>query len=361
MPAASSCPSQEETGMMLGKASALMEQSHYREAADSLQPQAGLHCDARVSLLLAAALEIGGDVPGAKQTLEQAHSVWPSNNSIAATLARQYLGSGQVDQAARALEHFHATAKTPVQEMEVATVTFIDSHQLVPAYTVAELAYKTYPSGHSLLLLANVMQLQGRFKEVVALLNGKRNLYSGSPAFLITLAESEYDSVLYDAARDDLQRAISMDQNSYQAHLLLANALLKLARVDDAIAEYRTAISLSPEQPRTYYQLALALQSKQDQAGAEQEIAKALSIDSHYAPALIESGKMLISENKLSDAVTQLNQAIRDNPNAEQGYFLLAKAYAQLGDKQKSDEMAKRLVMVRNANWKSTGERQEKR
>jgi predicted Zn-dependent protease len=360
-PLASACPTQEETGVTLGKASSLMEQSQYQAAADSLQPLAGLHCDPRVSLLLAAALEIGGDVPGAKQTLEQAHSVWPLNNSIAATLARQYLGAGQVDQAARVLEHFHATANTPVQEMEVATVTFIDSHQLVPAYTVARLAYKTYPSAHALLLLANVMQLQGRFKEVVALLNGKRDLYSGTPAFLITLAESEYDSILYDAAQDDLRRAISLDQNSYQAHLLLANALFKLAKVDDAIAEYRTAISLSPEQPRTYYQLALALQSKKDEAGAEQEIAKALSIDGHYAPALIESGKMLISENKLSDAVTQLNQAIRENPNAEQGYFLLAKAYAQLGDKQKSDEMAKRLVMVRNTNWKNTGERQEKR
>jgi hypothetical protein len=34
---------------------------------------------------------------------------------------------------------------------------------------------------------------------------------------------------------------------------------------------------------------------------------------------------------------------------------LLAKAYGQLGDKQKSEEMAKRLVSVRNANWKSSG------
>jgi predicted Zn-dependent protease len=78
-------------------------------------------------------------------------------------------------------------------------------------------------------------------------------------------------------------------------------------------------------------------------------------MDSHYAPALIEAGRMLLNQNKLSDAVTELNLAIRDNPNAEQGYFLLAKAYAQLGDKQKSDEMRKRLVMVRNANWKSSG------
>ena len=346
--------------MMLGQASGLMEQSRYQEASDSLQQLAGLHCDPRVSLLLAAAFELAGDLPQAEQTLEQAHSVWPSNNSIAATLARQYLGQGQLEQAARALRHFHPTAQTPVQEMEVASVVFIDSHQLVPAHTVAEMAYKTYPSVHSLLLLANAMQLQGRFKEVVTLLNSKKDVYSTSAAFLITLAESEYDSILYDAARDDLEHAIALDQNSYQAHFLLANALFKLAKVDEAIAEYRLAIALSPQQPRTYYQLALALQSKQDQAGAEQQIAKALSIDGHYAPALIEMGKILISQNKPADAVTQLNQAVQDNPNAEQGYFLLAKAYAQMGDKEKSDEMRKRMVLVRNANWKSSGNKDKR-
>jgi tetratricopeptide (TPR) repeat protein len=340
---------------MLGQASAFMEQAQYQEAADSLRPVAGLHCDARVSLLLAAAFEGGGNLPEAEKTLEQAHAVWPSNNSVAASLARQYLGSGQVEQAVQALAHFHATPKTPVQEMQVAVVAFIKSHQLAPAQTVAEMEYKTYPSIQSLLLLANTMQLQGRFKEVVALLNARRDVYSGSTPFLVTLAESEYDSILYDAARDDLKRAIALDGNSYQAHFLLGNVWLKLNKVEDAVVEYRQAIALSPEQPRTHYQLALALQSQHDQAGAEQEITQALTIDSNYAPALIEKGRMLINQNKPSDAVTQLNLAIEDNPNAEQGYFLLAKAYAQLGDKQKSDEMAKRMVMVRDTNWKSSG------
>jgi tetratricopeptide (TPR) repeat protein len=342
-------------GAVLGKASALMEQSRYQEAADSLQPFANLPCDARVSLLLAAAFEMSGDLQKAEETLERAHALWPANNSIAATLARQYLSKGEVERAARAVEHFHPTAATPMQELQIASVVLMDNHQLVAARTVADAAYKNYPGVQSLLLLANTMQLQGRFKEVVALLNGKRNAYSGSPAFLITLAESEYDSILYDAARNDLERALSLDQNSYQAHFLLANALLKLDKVDEAIVEYRRAIALSPEQARTHYQLAMALQSKQEETEAEQEIARALGIDSHYAPALIEAGKILISQNKLSDAVVQLNLAIQNNPNAEQGYFLLAKAYAQLGDKEKSEEMKRRLVAVRDANWKNSG------
>ena len=49
----------------------------------------------------------------------------------------------------------------------------------------------------------------------------------------------------------------------------------------------------------------------------------------------------------------QLNQAIQDNPSSEQAYFLLARAYAGMGEKDKSDAMAKRLIAVRNANWQS--------
>ncbi len=341
--------------MMLANASALMQQGSFKEAAALLGPPSSQLCDPRASLLLAGAYEVGGDLPSAEQTLQRAHTAWPANSSIAASLAREYVGNHQVDKAAQALAHFRPTPTTPLQELDVAVVVFIASHQLVAAQTVAQVAYKANPSARSVVTLANTMQLQGKFKDVVALLNPKRGMYAESSAFLITLAESEYDSILYDAARDDLQHAIALDPNSYQAHFLLANSLIKLGNVDQAISEYRLAIGLSPDQPRTYCRLAIALQSKQDQAGAEEQLSKALSIDSHYAPALIEMARIRLSQNHPAEAVSQLNLALEDNPNSEQAYFLLAKAYGQLGDKQKSEEMAKRLVSVRNANWKSSG------
>ena len=263
-----------------------------------MQSLADRYCDPRASLLLAAALEAQGDASAAEAALRLAHTHWPANNSIAASLSRQYMASGQVSRAGQALAHFHATADTPMQEMELATVVFIADHQLVPARTVAETAYRAHPSLRSLLLLANAMQLQGRFKDVVAMLNAKRSLYKDSAPFLITLAESEFDSILYGAAQRDLQQALVLDPGSYQAHFLLGNALLKLDHADEAAGEYRRAIALSPQQPRTYYQLALALQAQQDQPGAEEQLTKALALDAHYGPALIEISKMLIAQHR---------------------------------------------------------------
>jgi tetratricopeptide (TPR) repeat protein len=344
------CPSQDAVNAALVNASTSMEQARYSDAAQTLSPLLPLYCDARVSLLFAAALEASGDLPGAEQTLEHAHSIWPANTSIQTSLAREYFGAREVSKAAQVLAHFHATATTPLQEMDLAVIVYFSAHQLVPAQAVAEMAYKTYPSIHTLLLLANALQLQGRYPDVNRLLGDKRATYADSPEFLITLAESESDASIYPTARKDLERAISLNPKSYQAHYLLGYVLARFNDVDGAIGEYRTAIELQPGQPRTYYQLALALGIKQDQAGEEHALEQALAEDDHYAPAHCEIGKILIDENRLADAVSHLNAAIQYNPSSEEAYYLLVRAYARLGEKDKSNAMVKRLIAVKKAN-----------
>jgi tetratricopeptide (TPR) repeat protein len=344
------CPSQENLNAALAQTSTLMAQAHYQDAAEALKPLAGMNCDPHVSLLLAAAFEAGGDLPKATEVLQQAHSVWPSNNSIAASLAREYLNAGQADKAAHVLAHFHATTSTPQQELEEAVLVYFAAHQLVSAQAAAEAAYKSYPSLHTLLLLANAFQLEGRYPDVNRLLGDKRKTYADSSDFFITLAESESDASIYPAACEDLEHAIALDPKSHQAHYLLGYVLSRLNQTDRAIAEFHTAIDLAPDQPRAHYQLALALRSKQDEAGEEQALNRALAIDDHYAPAQCEMGRILLEEHRNADAVTHLSSAIQYNPRSEEGYFLLAKAYAGLGEKDKSDEMVKRLLLVRKEN-----------
>ncbi len=344
------CPAQDDLDAALGKASQLMSRSGYQDAAALLQPLSEMNCDPRASLLLAAAFEGQGDESEATAVLRRAHSVWPSNNSVAASLARDYLASGDKDQAVKALAHFQATAKTPEQEMEMAILVYLAANQPLRAQTIAEQDYKYYPSVHSLLLLANTLQMQGRYPDVNRLLGNKRDRFADSAEFFVTLAESEFDASIYSAARKDLERAISLNPRMYQAHYLLGNVLFRTGDVDGAISEYRLSIGLAPEQPRTYYQLALALRSKQDDGGELRALEQALTADSHYAPAQCEMGRILLEEHHPEDAVGHLLAAIQDNPRLENAYFQLAKAYASLGEKDKADQVVKRLQAVRAEN-----------
>jgi tetratricopeptide (TPR) repeat protein len=344
------CPPPSDLDQALGAASTFMTQSRFQDAAATLQSVSGIDCDPRVGLLLAAAMEGEGNLPQATAALQRAHSVWPANDSIAVSLARLYLKNGETPKAEKTLASFHAAPGTPEQEMEMAVVVHLAAHALLAAQSDAELAYKTYPSVHTLLLLANTLQLQGRYPDVNRLLGAQRTVYSGSPEFLVTIAESEFDASLYPAARDDLQHAISLQPGLYQAHYLLGNVLFKLGDAHGAIAQYRQAIDLAPGQARSYYQLSLVLQSLQDEAGEKRALEGALAADSHYAPAHCELGRLLLESRRPADAVSHLAAAIQFNPHSEKGYFLLARAYAELGEKEKSNAMIKRLLAVKKEN-----------
>jgi tetratricopeptide (TPR) repeat protein len=344
------CPSRDGLDAVLSKASEWMKQSRYPDAAAILQPLSNMDCDARAGLLLAAAYEGQGDELKATAVLRRAHSVWPSNNSVAVSLARDYLANGDKDQAVKSLAHFHGTPETPEQELEMAVVVYMAGQKLLLAQAVAEQEYKYYPSEHSLLLLSNTLQLQGRYPDVNRLLGSKKGMYGDSSEFFVTLAESEFDASIYPDARKDLQRAISLNPKLYQAHYLLGNVLAKMNDADGAIAEYHQAIDLAPDQPRTYYQLALALRSKLDDSGEQSALEQALAVDSHYAPAQCEMGSILLKDHRPSDAVEHLLAAIEDNPRLENAYFQLSRAYALLGEKDKADQMVRRLEAVREEN-----------
>ena len=352
--ASASCPAPGELNAALAAASASIQGGDYAATLTTLQPFAALGCDPHVTLLAAAAEEGSGDLPSATKTLEDAHGRWPADEAVTTSLARSYMLAGEGKQAAATLEGFHPAATSTLPQLQLAALVYLQDHQLVRGREAAELAYKGYPSLQTVLLLANALQLEGRYKDVLALLNAQRQAYGQSAPFLITVAESEFDAKEFDHARADLEAAVRLDPKRYQAHYLLGNVLFQTGEFDRAVAEYRGSLALSGDQPRTYYQLALALRSKQDEAGEQDALTHALAADPHYAAAHCELGRILLGQDRLADAVAQLNAAIEDNPHTEQAYYLLSKAYERQGDHARSDAMAKRLSEVREANHHSS-------
>ena len=348
------CPNAQEADQLLRTASEEMAGAHYQEVIYQLSGFAVAPCDPRISLLLAGAYEGNSNIADATRALESAHDRWPRNASLAVSLAREYLGRGDIEKAVGALGYFQTTAETPSQELEEAALVYIAGHQLTKAQALAMAAYRRHPTLRSLLLLANTLQLEGRYKDVNTLTAEKRAEYGGSAAFLITAAESEYDAMIYDAAKKDLEEAVRLDDGSYQAHFLLGNTLMAQGTMDRAAEEYRKAITLSPNQPRTYYQLALVARARQDEAEEEKLLQQTLAVDDHYAPAYCEQGRILLDRHELKGAVDRLNLAIQYNAQNEQAYYMLARAYAESGEKEKSRAMVKEYTKIRAANRQSS-------
>ena len=346
------CPSSSEISRLLSTASQSMQEEQFDAVVALLRPAPLAACDARIGLLLGAALEGSGKSAEEQLILEQAHERWPSNHSVAASLARRYWLVGQPQKAANALASVSVTSATPLQELELRAEVYLAVHQLGPAQAAAEAAYRKSPSTDTLLLLANIIQTQGRAQDALTLLESRRKENAASAPFLITIAEAEFDSELYAAAHQDLVEALALDPRSYQAHYLFANTLVQQTKAKEAVLEYEMAIQIAPDKPRTYHQLALAKVILGDVNGARESLQQCVAADPKYAPAYTEIGKLLLQQGRYAEAVEPLQKAIEYGPTQEFPYYFLTRVYARLGQKQQSDEMLERYKAVETASRK---------
>ncbi len=344
------CPSSSEISGLLSTASASMQQGQFGAVISLLTPAPLAACDPRIDLLLGAAFEGSGDSKEEQLILEKAHQRWPSNHGLAASLARRFWLLGKPEEAAAALAPVGVEPTLPLQELELEADVYLAVHRLALAQAAAEYAYRKSQSTETLLLLANIIQTQGRAHDAHTLLESRRKKSLSSVPFLITIAETEFDCQLYPAARRDLVEALAFDPSSYQAHYLLANTLVQQAKAQEAVSEYETAIQIAPDKPRTYYQLALAKVIIGDVKGARESLGLCVAEDPSYAPAYTEIGELLLQEGRYAEAVEPLQKAIEYGPKQEFSYYLLTRVYARLGQKQQSDEMLERYKAAKAAN-----------
>lgn len=335
---------------MLSNASSLLEQNRFGEAVALLQARGQGRCDDRSDLLLAAAFDGEGDSASARRTLRQALTLWPSSTSLATSLARDDLREGDLAGAKRAIAQCRPTAQTPQRELRMIAMVYLQNQDLPRAEEVAQLAWRADPSQENLLFTANVLQLQGRYMDVVSLLEKHRQDYADSPGFLITIGESESDGKLYPAAERDLKQAVTLAPNSYPAHYVLGNLLVATGDLAGGIEEYHKAIAINPQQPRTYYQIGRALEQKSDTEHAQQYFQQAISVDSQYAPAYTEIGKLELRAGQLQPAVENLTRAIGINPASQDSYYLLVQAYARLGEREKSEAIMQQWNAYKKAH-----------
>ena len=192
--------------------------------------------------------------------------------------------------------------------------------------------------------------------------------------------------VLYTAthAYSDLSQRASQDllreaPFSYQVHQLNAESLEVQGRYDDAAAEYRKIIEMSPLLPGIHYRLGRVLVSKQNpspddvkqakeqfqqelevdpkNAGAEYvlgELARqdndlplairhfshATKLDASFSEAYLGLGMSLVSSKRFADAIPPLETYEKLEPDSPTGHYQLALAYSGTGRKDDANREA---------------------
>jgi tetratricopeptide (TPR) repeat protein len=145
----------------------------------------------------------------------------------------------------------------------------------------------------------------------------------------------------FQQAREHAQNILSRDRNNVDAHMLLANSYAGFENVGESLREMQTAISLAPDQPRVYLNMAyLQLNAKQSVA-AEQDFLKAIELDPKSVPARLAIGNFYVQQKRWKEAEGQLREALLNEPRNPVPYA----AMASLFDSQNEPNEAEHILL----------------
>ncbi len=135
-----------------------------------------------------------------------------------------------------------------------------------------------------------------------------------------------------DGAIAEYRKALRLKPNDPSAHRNLGVALKDKGDLDGAIAEYHTALQLEPNGADAHRDLGVALKRKGDLDGAIAEYRVALRLKPNDVTAHYNLGNALMRKGDLDGAITEYRAALRLDPNGAEAHGNLGNALSGKGD-----------------------------
>ena len=130
-----------------------------------------------------------------------------------------------------------------------------------------------------------------------------------------------------DEAVAEFKKAVSINPSLIEAYLSLGIVYVRKGMLDEAIAEWKKAITINPNLTNAHLNLGVAYHSKGMVDDAITEYKKALSINPNFAEANYNLGIAYGSKGMLDEEIAEYKKAISINPNFADAYHNLAMAY----------------------------------
>lgn len=151
-----------------------------------------------------------------------------------------------------------------------------------------------------------------------------------APAYLLAarmLMRHDYLPIAEESAR----KALSLNPNLPQAHLLLGGIALAQGQLTSAIAHFEQERNLDPLNGDAYERLGDAYIRAGDFPSAQQSLNRAVLLEPTVSVPFILLGKTLLKQENPLMARMYLEHALQIDPNSYMAHYLLGQAYRSLG------------------------------
>ncbi len=224
-----------------------------------------------------------------------------------------------------------------------------------------------FPGKESAGLAATGLRVCGHWSEAVNLLEGAIAQFSVSPALVEALADAYLEIKDYPRAVAAIERylaqvahnavmwtnlgrihgrsgdwaaaerafahSLNLQPDNVDAVLDHGEALYHINRTEEAIAAYRHAIALKPEDARGYFKLGSALVLQPDPADGKAVLFRAIALDPSNAVALTNLAGYYHRVGNLQRAIGTARQAIELNADVVPAYITLGNVLLEAGDR----------------------------
>lgn len=122
-------------------------------------------------------------------------------------------------------------------------------------------------------------------------------------------------------------RIVQLDPSSPQVWAFSAQAKYRWGDYDDAVYEYKRAISLAPNQSRYYFDLGCVYEAKQKWEDALQQFRRASVLEPQTTMYKAAIAGVYVSQEKYAEGIEILEHCVQEEPNSKNYRVLLFSAY----------------------------------
>jgi protein O-GlcNAc transferase len=286
---------------------------------------------------LALVLQRVNRVPEAIELLKQVIEAEPRNIDALTNLGMAYAQEHEASQGIPFLKQAVALNSKDATAHQDLAAAYLQVNQVDDAILELKIAITLVPDSSQLHYdLGTAFKLQDDATDAIPELEKaeKLNPSGYEPAYVLGLLYMQV--ARYAEAAQQLETSLKLHPKNGDCWATLGSVYNKLDRLPEAVTALREAIEQMPDQADSHLILASVLVKQNDTAGAAQERKVAADLMRQHmnlqrAEVATNSGKSLLQNGKIEDAIVQFRDALTFDPNYADAHLRLAEALEKQG------------------------------
>jgi Flp pilus assembly protein TadD len=279
---------------------------------------------------LGAALAGLGRLQEAVTEYRTALKLSPSMPGVSLNLALAYYKMGRIDQAASVLANVHKKDPSNNQAILLLADCYLRMGQNIDVINLLQPQTKDHPDDLAMAyLLGTALIRDKRVAEGQVLVD--RILRNGESAEArLMLGTAKMGAADFAGARTEFAKAVELNPNLPEAHVLYAQSLQVTGDPDQALNEFKAELAIDPYNYQSNLQIGAMLRQEQQFEEAKQYLGKALETRPGDVPVRYQLATIALAEGKVEEARRILESVVKESPRFTEAHVSLSLAYYRL-------------------------------